>query len=33
MVVHARKAQILKRQNPQLLNRLVDTDFAALDLS
>jgi hypothetical protein len=33
MVVHAGKPQILKRQYPQLLNRLVDTDFAAFDLS
>jgi hypothetical protein len=33
MVVHARKTQILKRQQPQFFNCLVDIDFATLDLS
>jgi hypothetical protein len=31
MVVHARKAQFLERQMPELLDRLVDTQLAALD--
>jgi hypothetical protein len=32
MVVDAREAQILERQMPKFLDRLVYTDFAVLDL-
>jgi hypothetical protein len=32
MVVHAGKTQVLKRQMTEFFNRLVDIDFAALDL-
>jgi hypothetical protein len=31
-VVHTRKAQLLERQMPELLDRLVDIDIAAFEL-
>jgi hypothetical protein len=32
MVVNRRKAELLERKVPKPFNRLIDTDFAVLDL-